>query len=312
MNNRQLDIANSLIKKSNGVYFKQAQIEEFSDMHNLNEKKALKAKADFYFSQNNYDYFGINSPLIKELSPNDRMTILNYYVKELTGSFDKDWQTRGRVVSKAIQDSPNLIPTDIRPSQQAAFLLRRIQKEIQKIQQAQQTPAAAAPPAAPAAVAPTAKAAPTAATPAAGAKPAAPAAPPAAPAAPPAAAAAAAAAASAPAPAGAKPAASTAPASAAAPAAGAKPAAAPGAGKVVAPTTGPTATPATAAALPAATSAPVKPDAPKSYFFPEGKNVNQFGFYGPFKSPEGKKRYFKVTYSPDSKSFEYTGAYEDK
>ena len=297
MNNRQLDIANSLIKKSNGVYFKQAQIEEFSDMNNLNEKKALKAKADFYFSQGKYDYFGINSPLIKELSPNDRMTILNYYVKELTGSFDKDWQTRGRVVSKAIRDSPNLIPADIQISERAAFLLRRIQGEIQRTLQAQQTPAA------PAAVAPTAKAAPTAVTPAAGAKPAAPAA----------AAAAAAASASASAPAappasaGAKPAASTAPA-----AAGAKPAAAPGAGKVVAPTTGPTATPATAAALPAATSAPVKPDAPKSYFFPEGKNVNQFGFYGPFKSPEGKKRYFKVTYSPDSKSFEYTGASEDK
>ena len=299
MNNRQLDIANSLIKKSNGVYFKQAQIEEFSDMNNLNEKKALKAKADFYFSQGKYDYFGINSPLIKELSPNDRMTILNYYVKELTGSFDKDWQTRGHVVSKAIQDSPNLIPADIQISERAAFLLRRIQGEIQRTLQAQQTPADPA-----AAVAPTAKAAPTAVTPAAGAKPAAPAAPAAAAAA----SSAAASSASVPAPAGAKPA-----ASAAAPAAaGAKPAAAPGAGKVVAPTTGPTATPATAAALPAATSAPVKPDAPKSYFFPEGKNVNQFGFYGPFKSPEGKKRYFKVTYSPDSKSFEYTGASEDK
>ena len=292
MNNRQLDIANSLIKKSNGVYFKQAQIEEFSDMNNLNEKKALKAKADFYFSQGKYDYFGINSPLIKELSPNDRMTILNYYVKELTGSFDKDWQTRGRVVSKAIRDSPNLIPADIQISERAAFLLRRIQGEIQRTLQAQQTPADPA-----AAVAPTAKVAPTAVAPAAGAKPSAPPA------------------AAAPAAAGAKPAAAAAaaPASVAAPAAAsAKPAAAPGAGKVVAPTTGPTATPATAAALPAATSAPVKPDAPKSYFFPEGKNVNQFGFYGPFKSPEGKKRYFKVTYSPDSKSFEYTGASEDK
>ena len=271
-------------------------------MNNLNEKKALKAKADFYFSQGKYDYFGINSPLIKELSPNDRMTILNYYVKELTGSFDKDWQTRGRVVNKAIRDSPNLIPADIQISQRAAFLLRRIQGEIQRTLQAQQTPADPA-----AAVAPTAKVAPTAVAPAAGAKPSAPA--------PAAAPAAASAPAAAPAAAGAKPATSTAPASAAAAApaaAGAKPAAAPGAGKVVAPTTGPTATPATAAALPAATSAPVKPDAPKSYFFPEGKNVNQFGFYGPFKSPEGKKRYFKVTYSPDSKSFEYTGASEDK
>ena len=308
MNNRQLDIANSLIKKSNGVYFKQAQIDQ---ARKENEQKELKATADAYFNQGKYSYFDINGPLIYALSPNDRMTVLNYYVTELTSGKRKE-----DTVGKATRQNPALIPSNIPNSKKPEYLINLIKGEIQRIQsalQAQQTPAdpAAAAPAAAAAVAPTAKAAPTAVTPAAGAKPSAPA-----PAAAPAAASAPAPApASAPASAGAKPAASTAPASAAAAApaaAGAKPAAAPGAGKVVAPTTGPTATPATAAALPAATSAPVKPDAPKSYFFPEGKNVNQFGFYGPFKSPEGKKRYFKVTYSPDSKSFEYTGAYEDK
>ena len=311
MNNRQLDIANSLIKKSNGVYFKQAQ---FDQAQKENAQKALKATAEAQFSEKKYNYFDINGPKIHALSPNDRMTVLNYYLSELASG------DRETAVKNAIQQNPDLIPRNIPANsvnKRSAYLINLIKGEIQRIQlalQAQQTPAdpaaaaaaaAAAPPAAPAApaaVAPTAKVAPTAVAPAAGAKPSAPAS-----------AAPAAAAASAPASAGAKPAASTAPASAAAPAAaGAKPAAAPGAGKVVAPTTGPTATPATAAALPAATSAPVKPDAPKSYFFPEGKNVNQFGFYGPFKSPEGKKRYFKVTYSPDSKSFEYTGAYEDK
>ena len=306
MNNRQLDIANSLIKKSNGVYFKQAQIDQ---ARKENEQKALKATAEAEFRDKKYNYFDINGPKIHALSPNDRMTVLNYYLSELASG------NRETAVKNAIQQNPDLIPRNIPANsvnKRSAYLINLIKGEIQQIQlalQAQQTPAdpaAAAP-----AVAPTAKVAPTAVAPAAGAKPSAPA-----PAAAPAAASAPAPApASAPASAGAKPAASTAPASAAAAApaaAGAKPAAAPGAGKVVAPTTGPTATPATAAALPAATSAPVKPDAPKSYFFPEGKNVNQFGFYGPFKSPEGKKRYFKVTYSPDSKSFEYTGAYEDK
>ena len=304
MNNRQLDIANSLIKKSNGVYFKQAQIDQ---AQKENAQKALKATADDQFRNGNYGYFDINGPKIHALSPNDRMTVLNYYVSELTSGKRKE-----DTVGKAIQQNPEMIPSNIPNSKKPAYLINLIKGEIQQIQlalQAQQTPAdpAAAAPAAAPAVAPTAKVAPTAVAPAAGAKPSAPA--------PAAAPAAASAPAAAPAAAGAKPATSTAPASAAAAApaaAGAKPAAAPGAGKVVAPTTGPTATPATAAALPAATSAPVKPDAPKSYFFPEGKNVNQFGFYGPFKSPEGKKRYFKVTYSPDSKSFEYTGAYEDK
>jgi hypothetical protein len=60
------------------------------------------------------------------------------------------------------------------------------------------------------------------------------------------------------------------------------------------------------------TPAPASPAASKIYFFPSNKPVGVEGFHGPYVSPEGKKRYFKVRYDKDVKRFMFTGEYEDK
>jgi hypothetical protein len=60
------------------------------------------------------------------------------------------------------------------------------------------------------------------------------------------------------------------------------------------------------------TPAPASPAASKIYFFPSNKPVGVEGFHGPYVSPEGKKRYFKVRYDKDLKRFMFTGEHEDR
>lgn len=60
------------------------------------------------------------------------------------------------------------------------------------------------------------------------------------------------------------------------------------------------------------TPAPASPAASKIYFFPSNKPVGVEGFHGPYVSPEGKKRYFKVRYDKDVKRFMFTGEHEDR
>jgi hypothetical protein len=66
-----------------------------------------------------------------------------------------------------------------------------------------------------------------------------------------------------------------------------------------------------------APSAPSSPSAPtppvrKGYFFPRGAKGGVEGYFGPFESPEGKKRYFKVVWNRSSRQYEYTGDFEDR
>jgi len=72
-------------------------------------------------------------------------------------------------------------------------------------------------------------------------------------------------------------------------------------------------TPATAQNTPIpSTPAPASTAAVKTYFFPNKKPAGVEGFHGPYVSPEGKKRYFKVRYDKDLKRFIFTGEYEDR
>lgn len=49
-----------------------------------------------------------------------------------------------------------------------------------------------------------------------------------------------------------------------------------------------------------------------NYFFPDGKQANIEGYYGPYAAPDGKKRYFKVVFDKSAKRYSYTGEFEDR
>jgi hypothetical protein len=287
MINRSQIITQKIVAKSTGNTLKFAQSSAADARQEAASKAMYKKKALEFIQDGRLDRIGVASVYFNSLDPTEKMQVINYWKEQMTTGSQKEQAASsfvGGPVDQSWYEANGIIPL----SQKGAFQSRikyldQLASDIKSDMQAAsggQGAGAAASIAGAAAGAGSPKAQGpkqdmTSPTPS-------------------------------PTPGGSPDTGSDAAASKSKPDTGGGPAAAGGSANV-------STAPATAQNTPIpSTPAPASPAASKIYFFPSNKPVGVEGFHGPYVSPEGKKRYFKVRYDKDVKRFMFTGEYEDK
>ena len=287
MINRSQIITQKIVAKSTGNTLKFAQSSAADARQEAASKAMYKKKALEFIQDGRLDRIGVASVYFNSLDPTEKMQVINYWKEQMTTGSQKEQAASsfvGGPVDQSWYEANGIIPL----SQKGAFQSRikyldQLASDIKSDMQAAsggQGAGAAASIAGAAAGAGSPKAQGpkqdmTSPTPS-------------------------------PTPGGSPDTGSDAAASKSKPDTGGGPAAAGGSANV-------STAPATAQNTPIpSTPAPASPAASKIYFFPSNKPVGVEGFHGPYVSPEGKKRYFKVRYDKDVKRFMFTGEHEDR